>query len=169
MLFVKCTYKTYMVVILWFWHMNNHISFTYLIFIFSYMPSFSWFNLKNIVASHRLCCVGWGIVNEWGVTPSFITAWAEWSVSLVSLSATSLRTMTLCPSHPPPNQMQFCCFLLTAGASFSLSLSLTLLFPLFDLNNTPVLPTTHCVDCLGGRRREKESLRLQRQRNIWLC
>lgn len=62
------------------------------------------------MASHQLCCVVWGIVNEWGVTPSFITAWAEWSVSLVSLSATSLQTMTLCPSHPPPNQMQFCCF-----------------------------------------------------------
>ncbi len=107
----------------------------------------SWF--KNTAV------IGWGIVNEWGVTPSFITAWAEWSVSLVSLSTTSLQTMTLCPSDPLPINAVLL-FLLTAGASFSLSLAL--LFPLFDLNNMPVLPTTHCVDCLGGRRTRKREL-----------
>ncbi len=89
--------------------------------IFSY--SFSWFTLKM---RHHIGRFGWEIVNEWGVTPSFITAWAEWSVSLVSLSTTSLQTMTLCPSDPLPIKCSFVVFthswsifLSFSGTSFS--------------------------------------------------
>jgi len=82
---------------------GNHTFLSLISYLSSQMPSFSWFNLKNIVLCWLRDC-------EWMRCNAIIYHWAEWSVSLVSLSATSLRTMTLCPSHPPPNQMQFCCF-----------------------------------------------------------
>ncbi len=110
------------------------------------------------------CVIGRGIVNEWGVTPSFITAWAEWSVSLVSLSTTSLQTMPLCPSDPPPNQMQFCCFY-SQLEHLSLSLSFS------GSSFSSVWPEQHARsshDTLRGlfvrTQARKESLWLQRQR-----
>lgn len=93
--------------------------------IFSY--SFSWFNLKIIAASHRWCyCLR---DCEWMRCNAIIYHCMSWVICFSRLFIRDLFTNNDPVSIRPPSQSNaVLLFLLTAGASFSLSLFLWLSF-----------------------------------------
>jgi len=152
----KFTYKIY-TVILYSMIISWHIC------IFSY--SFSWFSLKH-AASHRTCY--WLRDCEWMRCNAIIYHCMSWVICFSRLFIHDLFTNNDPVSiRPPPNQMKFCCFY---SQLEHLSLFLWHFFFLcLTWTTCPFFPRHTAWIVWEDAGREKESLRLQRQRNIWLC